>query len=1434
MVVPIIVVLCASIGSYGLYKKRKASRYENTKQGLQQGSIYAKLNRHNDAIKEYKKALEKNPQDINILYQLGISYIKLKEFDKAVSAFKTALKIKPNYSKARFQLAVIRLTKAKELRKLGESESVVLEILLDAEDICREIIEKDNNFIQAYALLGEVHFLQGLLDDAIIDYKRILKIDNSYVNGHIALARLYVNKGSLDMAEEECKLVLSEFEPDNKMVQFLLATIYEQKGMYDEAVSLLMRMSEDAPGNTMVNIQLGLLYLKLSKFDEALEQADKVASPLPPAVYFIKGSVLLQRKKFKEAITLLKEAVISLPKLVEPHYFLAHALSGIGRFEEAKTEFKTAINLAPNFVPAKIGLAKLLSSAGWHKETIDLCNEVLELKPDNVDAMQLLGLAYIKEQDFENAEKQFRKIQEIDSSVGDINMAYLSLTSGQLSKCIRQCEEILHTDPETVKIYDILGLAHIRRGDFDSGIEQFKKALKLNQNSISTLVNLAKVYVVAERIDEAKKILKTTLSTNPDNLKVLSLLAGIYQRESNVDESAKIFERIIEIDPDLIDGYGLASMYFLQGKTDESIDLYNKALKLIPENVVILTNLALSYQQKENYVASLKYCTKAIELRPENPSYKFMLANIFIAKGAHSAAKEQIESIPSFSGDQKNAFLELIDLSQLDEKKGKQIALALNKIIFLRQGGLLDLAIKECKKAIEIFPENIIPKVILANTYLSLKRNEEAIAVYSEIVKEKPEFASSYYDLGMAYILSGNQDQALSTYQMLDDNDEGSVSARLVLAGTLMKDGDAEKAEKAAKIVGDVIKIDPNNLMAQSLLGKMSLADKDYSKAETAFTKMIELKGDTFEGHFNMARMKLSQGEYEECIQHCKVALRTKPVDVRIHNILGVAYMRKGMLKDAALSFNKIIDINSDFIPAYLNLAHMNMVAQKPGIASLLYKAALKVDSDSVEARIGLGNSYALLNDNVLAIAEFETVIKKYPNNIDAHVALARSNIALGNNTKAKQAVMNALSIDTDNPIARSVLTKIYVIDEDMQQAIKQLEWVLVKSPKTIEVYDLGVLYVDIGEFDKAISVYKQGVDNFPGNHLLWCNLAVTYQLGKDYKSAKTAFNKALTIQPDGIIPNLCMIHLYMAKGEIDNARQHLKNLTIIGDVNKRRYLRLLELCGKDVEVADKVSHHLSRAIIYSNNRWSKRIINEYDELIKMVPGNAVAYNAKADNLVLIRQYDKAIKAYKKIIEIEPESPDAYIKLAGVYRRSGDNDEALAQFRRVIRVDPENTIAHLNIGILTEAKGLLEESVNFYNKVIELDPNSSVAYNNLAWLYASKMKNKIEEALVLAKKAKELNPNNPAIADTLGWIYYLDADYDNAVSELRAAARNATWNPSIRYHLGAAYYKKGILRDALREMERALKISSTFPEAEDAKEIIEKIIINKVRGNSSK
>ncbi|MCP4253645.1 MAG: tetratricopeptide repeat protein, partial [Candidatus Scalindua sp.] len=959
------------------------------------------------------------------------------------------------------------------------------------------------------------------------------------------------------------------------------------------------------------------------------------------------------------------------------------------------------------------------------------------------------------------------------------------------------------------------------------GIEQFKSVIEIKPDLDSAYLNLARAFVASGKTDEAFNTLEKAVSLNPSNVDTKIMLAGLYQRENKLNEAIKAFKNVLKIRPDFLPGYALAGLYFLNGEVDMSIDICNRGLRLDPDNSAMRIILAVSYQQKESYATAISSCQKAIELKPDIASFKLILSSIYVANGEHRKAKKQIESTLTINDGEKGAYLELLDLCLHNKEKSRQITFLLNKAIFAKLSGVHDIAINECRKAAAIFPDNILPRLILASTYIAAKQNEEAIEVYNEIKKSKPEFTSPYYDLARAYISSDKEDDAISTYQDLLDVDSESVSARLAISGLLLRKG---SLDEAAIMAVEAIKLDPESVLAHNLSGTISLATTEYEKAETSFSKVIELRSDTFEGHYNMARTKFAQGEYDECIEHCNIALQIKNADVRVHNILGMAFLKKGMLGDAVAVFNKIIGINSDFVPAYINLAKINMSTRKPAVAAILYNVALKINPDAVEARFGLGNSLALMGKHTEAIGEFEKIIKDHPDSINTFNSMARSYMALKKFDKAQESVMSALDIKQENLMARSLLAMIHVEKESIPEAIKQLNRVLIANPEFAGAYGLAILYLDNGDFDNSISISKQGLEHYPENISLWCNKAVAYLLKGDYVNAKKSCREMLNLQPDGLIPNLCLVNTLLAEGAYDIAKLNIKNMEQLGEVNKTDYLGLIDFCAQNKDMGVKVSQHMSRAIAYTEAKWFKRALREYEAITRVVPLSKLAYSAQIDILIMIRQDDKAIEICKKVIALQPEFPDVYIKLAGIYNRNGQKDEAEALYRKVIAIDTENVTAYLDLGVLLESKELFDESIDSYKKAIELNSSSVAAYNNLAWVYASKKQGKLKEALKLAKKAKEIAPNSPAVVDTLGWVYYMNGLYDEATTELEAAVKGAMWNPTIRYHLGMAYYKKGLQRKSMTEMQRALKTDRTFPEADSAREIIDKIIADRIDG----
>jgi len=66
------------------------------------GSCYRNVGRYEEAITAYKKALQKNPDDIFTHLNLAVTYVKLGREEEAQAKAKEVIRIHPKYSLAHF------------------------------------------------------------------------------------------------------------------------------------------------------------------------------------------------------------------------------------------------------------------------------------------------------------------------------------------------------------------------------------------------------------------------------------------------------------------------------------------------------------------------------------------------------------------------------------------------------------------------------------------------------------------------------------------------------------------------------------------------------------------------------------------------------------------------------------------------------------------------------------------------------------------------------------------------------------------------------------------------------------------------------------------------------------------------------------------------------------------------------------------------------------------------------------------------------------------------------------------------------------------------------------------------------------------------------------------------------------------------------------
>ena len=181
---------------------------------------------HNDrAIELLREALEKyenikeRPFYAETHNAMGMALYRGGDPERSVDAFKKALVLKPDYTEARYNLAMSYYAN-------GAPEK--------AEEEYAAVLLAEPSHVNARNNLANIYYSRGLIEEAACEYRKILEAAPSHFHARNNLANIYLSRRSYDEAISEYRKAL-EVQPDNAVVHYNLALAYEGKGRFREA-----------------------------------------------------------------------------------------------------------------------------------------------------------------------------------------------------------------------------------------------------------------------------------------------------------------------------------------------------------------------------------------------------------------------------------------------------------------------------------------------------------------------------------------------------------------------------------------------------------------------------------------------------------------------------------------------------------------------------------------------------------------------------------------------------------------------------------------------------------------------------------------------------------------------------------------------------------------------------------------------------------------------------------------------------------------------------------------------------------------------------------------------------------------------------------------------------------------------------------------------
>lgn len=631
-------------------------------------------------------------------YVQGIGYFKQEKYPDAAEAFEAVLRVSPSDLQAKMYLASTYLIQGKneQAQVLAEyvnakiSNSPAAKSLLGTTlarqseyDAAREVfiaslrLSPDNS--ETLSMLGTLALMDGNMAEGVDYFQKVVELepDSQSARHRLMTAKLLAGQefgsdlspdGVAGSYESEFLLALADFRqqnfgnaleraqalhekyPDNVDPLNLMAACYLTLADWPKAKEVLGQVLEIEPGNPTASKNLARIELT----DGNLEQAEDLLQRL-----------LLEHPGDREAVLLLVEIETRLGNgavatqvldaalkqspddglvralLVERHY-LAGQFANVLVLTQDLTEQQ--VKEQPSLVEYR---GKVHSQLGDVRSAKRSFKRWASAAPDSAPAHLWLANSLVGSGDLDGARKELEIASALDTGyllprVGEVKVLELQ---GKNEKARQALEKVKADFGEQTEVLGIEGWLAMQDKEYTRAAELFEKALAQSPGTELTLWRV-QALGAQKKSDEALQVMQTWLDEHPEDVTVLLYLAGIYLGMDQPDDARVTYERVV---------------------------------KIVPQHVVTLNNLAW-LSRDTDLTQAIAYAERAYQLAPNDPYVLDTLGTLLLKRGEQARGYELVREAATLAPNDAEIQLHLAE-ALVQQKKFREAERVLNTLI---------------------------------------------------------------------------------------------------------------------------------------------------------------------------------------------------------------------------------------------------------------------------------------------------------------------------------------------------------------------------------------------------------------------------------------------------------------------------------------------------------------------------------------------------------------------------------------------------------------------------------------------------------------------------------------------------------------------------------------------------------------------------------
>ncbi len=404
-------------------------------------------------------------------------------------------------------------------------------------------------------------------------------------------------------------------------------------------------------------------------------------------------------------------------------------------------------------------------------------------------------------------------------------------------------------------------------------------------------------------------------------------------------------------------------------------------------------------------------------------------------------------------------------------------------------------------------------------------------------------------------------------------------------------------------------------------------------------------------------------------------------------------------------------------------------------------------------------------------VATLELSDKHLKTNVTQQLAAVHQLIDREAYPQAMEVYVILAGLLSENPLINYNTAWLYQKNERFEEAIKHYKKIL---------YLIGE---EPGEKGKKKNKATDEVESL--RSMVYYGYALCLYALKKYEMAINQFTRVLKEYPDLKEAEVNIARCYIAIGDLNEAKNHIKNALQTREDNQLRYL-LAKLCFEQNEEME-CKYQLETLVAQDSEFTEAWIL-----LGKL-------YRKSGD-------WKNTQNAYKKLTQLMPQEADYYYRLGVALREEGKTEEALSNFRFATELMPEHSRAFYSMASIYDAEGKTEKAIEALNKSLAGNEKLEMTYNLLAEIYVSN--DRINEAINVYENSVREHTESYLLHYNLGISLMMMKRYEEAVRVFKRAGKLTQDDPSLYYNWASAVIGLKNYSEAARLYKEGLKWKS--------------------------